>query len=250
MDRCGDSDRSEAPRERHAVIAGTGRAGTSFLVRLFDACGLETGVAESNWFQRARAGLEHRLDSRAPLPYVVKDPWLFAYCQDLNLARLKIDAVILPMRELMSAAESRILQERMALVERSARERPEGQVATSTPGGVVYSLDVVDQARVLAVGFHNLLHWALVNELPVYLLSFPRLVEDVDYLLGALWPWLGEHCTEETARRAFDAVASPDAVRVREPPEPPPAEPLVLRSQRARPQRASSRGARGADRAT
>jgi len=198
----------------HAVIAGTGRAGTSFLVKFFDACGLETSVDEANWHERARAGFEHSLSADGPAPYVVKDPWLFAYCEELDLSEVHIDALIVPIRELSAAAESRIHQERMSLIETWARQMPNVQVAGSTPGGALYSLDVVDQARILAVGFHRLLHWAVSNELPVFLLTFPRFVEDPDYLLRALWPWLGEHCTIEAARRAFEATAEPGAVRV------------------------------------
>jgi hypothetical protein len=204
---------------RHAVVAGTGRAGTSFLVRFLDECGLQVGATETVWSDRARAGLEHTLDTRDPLPYVVKDPLLFAYLEQLNLTELQIDALILPMRDLMSAAESRVRQERLSLVERSPRERPNAQVAGTTAGGVLYSLDVVDQARILAVGFHNVLHWAVEHQLPVFLLSFPRMVEDPDYLLEALWPWLGQHCTREVARRAFDWTASAGAVRVRDRPQ-------------------------------
>lgn len=206
---------SAAPvQRRHAVIAGTGRAGTSFLVRLLDACGLETGLDASVWFSRARAGYEHALDSHEPLPYVVKDPRLFSYCEGINLDSITIDALILPIRDLMLAARSRVHQERLAVLDGPLGGRDGLQLAGTTPGGVLYSLDVVDQARILAVGFHKLLHWAAANQLPLYLLEFPRLVEDPHYTLGVLWPWLGAHCTIETARRAFAEVADPDAVGI------------------------------------
>jgi hypothetical protein len=202
-------------RRRHTVIAGTGRSGTSFLVRFFDACGLDCGLEHTGWSERARAGLEHALDSREPLPYVVKDPWLFAYCESVDLAPLTIDALIVPIRDLMAAAQSRIHQERLTLVESPLAGRGPLDVAAFTPGGVVHSLSVVDQARILAVGFHRLMRWATVNELPVYTLDFPRLVDDSQYTLERLWPWLGEHCAIERAREAFAKVAEPRAVRIR-----------------------------------
>ena len=65
-----------SPRRRHAVIAGTGRAGTSFLVRFLKACGLDTGATEMPFDARARAGLERNLLDEGAA-YVVKDPWLF-----------------------------------------------------------------------------------------------------------------------------------------------------------------------------
>jgi hypothetical protein len=208
-------------RVRHAVIAGTGRAGTTFLVEFLHACGLETGIADdatSPRTERARAGLERRLDNDPDSPYVVKHPWLFAYCDQLDMSRLQIDVLIVPMRDLMAAAESRVHQERLALLsDVHHRVLPGAQVAGRTPGGVLYSLDVVDQARLLAVGFHNLLRWAVRNELRLVLLDFPRLTTDCQYLLENLWPWLRDHCTREVARSAFASVARPDAVRVEEP---------------------------------
>jgi hypothetical protein len=215
---------ARAPR-RHAVIAGTGRAGTSFLVRLLDACGLQTGLDGTEWSARARAGHEHALDSDEPLPYVVKDPMLFAYCEALDLQSITIDALIVPIRDLMLAARSRVHQERLAAIEGRWAAR-DAAVAAVTPGGVIYSLDVVDQARILAVGFHKLMHWAAANQLPAYLLDFPRLVEDQEYTLGSLWPWLGAHCTIESARQAFTKVANPDAVRIR--PDVPPPKVIML----------------------
>jgi hypothetical protein len=199
---------------RHAVIAGTGRAGTSFLVRFLDRCGLETNVAGSVWSQKARAGHEHALDSQRPLPYVVKDPFLFSYCADLDLTRLTIDALIVPVRDLMLAAGSRVHQERLAILDNPTLRNREVQLAAAATGGVLYSLDVVDQARILAVGFHRLLHWAIANELPLFLLEFPRMVEDSDYTLRTLWPWLGEHCSSAAACRAFTEVADVNAVRI------------------------------------
>lgn len=207
-------ERRIAPRS-HAVIAGTGRAGTSFLVRFLDACGLEIGIDSSEWFSRARAGLEHRLQAGDGLPYVVKDPWLFGYCEQLDLNEIAIDALIVPMRDLMDAATSRVYQERLQLLEANGDARDSSaQVVGSTPGGILYSLDAIDQARILAAGFHKLLHWAVRNDLPVFLLDFPRLVEDRDYLLSTLEPWLGEHCSTATARDAFAKTADRSAIRV------------------------------------
>jgi hypothetical protein len=65
----------------------------------------------------------------------------------------------------------------------------------------------------LAVGFYTVLHWAVANELPVVLADFPRLVNDRDYLIDALWPWLSTFCTREVAEAAFDATADGSKVK-------------------------------------
>ena len=82
----------------HVVIAGTGRAGTSFLVRFLNQCGLDTGSSTDTFDERTRAGLEHNLlDKHAP--YVVKDPWLFTYCEGVDLGAVTVDALLVPVRE-------------------------------------------------------------------------------------------------------------------------------------------------------
>jgi len=199
---------------RHVVIAGTGRAGTSFLVRFLGACGLDVGSAHK-WSKRARAGMEtYLLDADAP--YVVKDPWLFSYCNEIDPTVIGIDLLIVPIRELMAAASSRILQERTSLDESEWRNRPLTDVRGVIPGGAIYSLDPVDQGRILAVGFHRLIHWATKHDIPLILLEFPRLVEERDYLVETLWPWLEPYCTKDQAIAAFEETANVSDVRVRD----------------------------------
>ena len=67
---------------RHLLIAGTGRAGTSFLVRYLAKLGLDTQLsrtgADANWDDAANAGLETLLlPGAADLPYVIKSPWTY-----------------------------------------------------------------------------------------------------------------------------------------------------------------------------
>ena len=98
-----------AEPSRHLLIAGTGRAGTSFLVRYLHALGLDTHIArqgDRQWDEAAQAGLEDIPLGLAPgsLPYVVKSPWL-TECIDQVLAEgaIAIDAVVIPVRDLAEA---------------------------------------------------------------------------------------------------------------------------------------------------
>jgi len=172
---------------KHLVIAGTGRAGTSFLVYWLGRCGLDTGSwGSEDWHVKARAGFERRLTG-GELPYVVKDPWLHTYLDDVDPAW--IDVLVLPMRNLESAARSRVDMERQAINE--AHPGWVADVFGAVPGGMIHSLSLVDQARTLAVGFYELLFWALRSEVPVKLLEYPRLVVDAEYVvaeLGSLLP--------------------------------------------------------------
>ncbi len=195
------------------MIGGTGRAGTSFLVHFLEACGLDTGATQVPFDARARAGLERNLlDEGAP--YVVKDPWLFAYCDQIDQSQVEVEALLVPVRELAGAATSRILQERITMADSFWADLPPSDVHGMVPGGAVYSLDPLDEARILAVGFHRLILWATVRQIPLFLLEFPRIINDAEYLIDTLWPWLGAHCERDRAMSAFASVADPDLVRV------------------------------------
>lgn len=192
----------------HAVIAGTGRAGTSFLVDFLRAVGVPTdGLSDQVEYERARAGLERHLDPDDG-SYLIKDPWLFEYLDDIDLTVITIDALIVPVRGLTAAAMSRIRLERAALIEGAPRSAGWSSFS-QTPGGVVYSLRVSDQEKVLALGQARLLDWAVTHDLPLFLLSYPRLVSDAEYVVDTLWPWLQRFSDRESALAAFRERSDP-----------------------------------------
>ena len=198
----------------HVVISGTGRAGTSFLTRFLGECGLDIGGV-SDVHARTRAGLEQNLLT-AEAAYVVKDPWIFAYCDVVDLKEINIEFLILPIRDLLDASKSRVLQERIKVMDSPWVDLPVAEVSGDTPGGILYSLDPVDQARILAVGFHKLVHWATKNDIPIIFLDFPRFARDGDYLCDPLAPVLTAHCSPEQARKAFAALADSSLIRIKD----------------------------------
>lgn len=207
---------------RHLLIAGTGRTGTSFLVRYLTRLGLDTTLSrhgpDAIWDETANAGLETLPSDDAGLPYVVKSPWTYQVIhQVLSEGKLQFDAVILPMRDLTEAAASRTIIETQSLhnsLDWMGNLNRTWEHFGHTPGGVVYSLSPVDQARLLAVGFHQLLDALVQADIPVVLLSFPRLVQDADYLFSKLAPVLPSPVPPEVARTAHRDTAHPDKVRV------------------------------------
>lgn len=211
----------QQPSRHHLLIAGTGRAGTSFLVRWLAATGLQTHLATHetpDWHEEANAGLEDlELSSDwQAAPYVMKSPWFVEMIDDvLANPQITLDGVIIPVRDLTEAATSRVILERQA-AHRSQRwlsgfSRSFQQWGI-TPGGIVYSLDPVDQARLLAVSFHRLVQRLVKADIPVVLLDFPRLVLDADYLFGKLRQFVP--ASLEQARGAHARIADPDKVRV------------------------------------
>ena len=206
-------------KRHHAVIAGTGRAGTTFLVQFLTECGVDTG--DVAWFdERANAGLEiHLTDPNAP--YLIKDPWLYLYCDNIDLAQIAVDVVVLPVRDLRDAATSRLIQEKSHVIEKMPDHFALAEGYGTVSGGSIYSLEPLDLERILATGFYRVLQWALRNDIPVVLLDFPRLVNDADHLINNLWPWLSKYCTREVADTAFATTAKSEKVTAGQPYEKP-----------------------------
>jgi len=93
------------------VITGTGRAGTTLLVRVFRELGLDTGLDEGKltpYAPTVRAGLECRVDD-PDAPMVVKDMTLgFRMRAVLESGAVRIGHVVIPTRQPDIAAASRI----------------------------------------------------------------------------------------------------------------------------------------------
>jgi hypothetical protein len=164
------------------IISGTGRSGTTFLVRLLTELGLDTGINRANWdkkyFEHCNAGLEHDMtDPRAP--YIVKNP---ALCDTLPAAlatgKFVIDHAYIPIRDLESAAASRVSV---------------GGSDGSVCGGLWGTSDPARQGDVLANMFYRLVHTLVENEIPHTFILFPRMIHDpaytrekLDYLMGGI----------------------------------------------------------------
>jgi hypothetical protein len=184
-------------RIHKVIITGTGRAGTTFLVRLLTELGLDTGYTRDTWREaynsHCQAGLEHDLaDPKSP--YIVKNPGL---CLELAVilaqGRIVIDHALVPVRDLESAARSRIRV---------------GGGGGAVPGGMVHTDDPSQQKGALAEAFHGLIHTLAVYDIPHTLLHFPRFAQEPDYALAKLRFLLGD-LSRERFHAAFARVAEP-----------------------------------------
>ena len=207
----------------HLLIAGTGRAGTSLLVKYLSELGLETHISNSGeakgWNEDANAGLEDFVHhDGAPLSYVVKSPWLYEFIdQVLDRKDITIDGVIVPVRNLAEAASSRAILELQNIHRNhqwmTLEERP-WQTWALTPGGVIYSLNPLDEARLLAVGFHHLIERLSNAGIPIYLLAFPRFTEDAEYFFTTLRRCLPTTVSLEQVEAVRAKLVEPEKIRV------------------------------------
>jgi hypothetical protein len=205
------------------LIAGTGRAGTSFLVKYLHALGLDTHLAHHGspqWSALANAGLEDLpiADSSATRPYVLKSPWIGNVLdQILDDKAIAVDVALIPVRDLKAAAASRMVTEIQNIFERSAWMTAAGSIWREwgiTEGGAVFSLELLDQERILAVQFARLVQKVVAADIPFVLLDFPRIVEDGAYLYEKTKAYLPSGVTFELAMTAHRRVAEADLVRV------------------------------------
>lgn len=179
----------------HLLIAGTGRAGTSLLVRILHACGLDTEISRRGdavfWDHHANAGIENIPIVGDDHPYVVKSPYSYQFIREL-LARtdIKLDGVLIPVRNLDEAVASRIILELRHryehLVEFASQVEETWRDWGTVAGGVTYSLEPLDQARILAHSLHRIIEPLVDAEIPIHFLKFPKFAQDVEYLYRRL----------------------------------------------------------------
>ncbi len=107
MYRCCDNYQIIESKPEKILITGTGRCGTTFLVRLFSYLNFDTGFDETNYDdyidEVANAGLEKHHDENH---YIIKNPVYLEIMEEI-LKSVKIKNVILPIRKLEDSAKSR-----------------------------------------------------------------------------------------------------------------------------------------------
>jgi hypothetical protein len=157
-------------------ISGTGRSGTTFLTQLLTHLEQDTGFkdtkSKSDYFPLARAGLEKDIFDKDG-PRIIKSPFLCDQVDKVLAAGIKIDHVVIPVRNFHDAAESR----RQVQIKTSG-----SQDGTPVAGGLWDTDKAGHQEQVIALKFGRLVEALVRHEIPMTFLSFPRLALDPDYL--------------------------------------------------------------------
>jgi hypothetical protein len=202
----------------HVVITGTGRSGTTFLVSLLTFLGLDTGFSEddvrSTTESVGRAGLEFDI-RRDNCPYVVKSPWFCDHAEEA-IARpdIAIDHVLIPMRDLNAAAQSRRFVQSSAVAGMPFVRRIKNLINPNKVAGGVWhtgSMRAGGQEAVLLRQIYKLVLTLSDTDVPVTLLRYPRIVKDSPYLYSKLQPIL-KGIDYEAFHEAFLKVVRPNLV--------------------------------------
>jgi hypothetical protein len=89
------------------IITGTGRCGTTFLMKIFSFLGMDTGYTLENYKENidplCNAGMEQNMSSKH---MIIKNP-LFMNFMDFAIKMMKIKYVIIPIRDYGKSAQSR-----------------------------------------------------------------------------------------------------------------------------------------------
>jgi hypothetical protein len=200
--------------KHHVIISGTGRAGTTCLVQVLTALGLETGFTDltSAVHAHCQAGMEWNI-SHPNAPYFIKSPWLCDALADvLEHEDMVIDHALIPMRDLYTAAESR-----RDVTARTDKTLYPGAI----PGGLWHTTNPEEQEAVLATQLYKLLYTLATRDIPLILLYFPRFIHDCDYLYRKIG-FLLQGIAYARFREVFHQVVKPELVHhFRRPPPPP-----------------------------
>ena len=186
-----------AVREPKIVITGTGRAGTTLLVRVLDELGLDTGMHEGKltpYGAAVRAGLESRVDD-PDAPTVVKDLTLGCRLRPILAAGdVEIGHVLIPTRQLEVAAASRV------------RAAGYGRLPFGR-GALIGTLRATQQKKVLRTIRSEIIDALDAADIPYTELEFPRFALDPAYTheqLGAVVPDASLADVREALRRCVD----------------------------------------------
>ena len=157
-------------RKKKILITGTGRCGTTFLIKIMTFLGLDTGYTPHTYsrhiMSNCNSGMERRFDERFE---VLKNPDFIKNIQSLPYA--DIHTVIIPLRDYEQSASSRYSHGFNA-------------------GGLWNSRTYTEQINFyhkIVAGY--VLHMTQ-HDIPTVFLDFTRMVSDKEYLFSRLHPVL------------------------------------------------------------
>ena len=172
------------------LITGTGRSGTTFLIRLMTKLGLDTGFSGMNYAKHIdeNCGSGMELPFTAPHGYL-KNPTFMLDMEDI-LSRETIAAVVIPVRNYTQSALSR------------------AHHGMGKNGGLWGATDAGSQETF----YHKIVAEYIVSmvkhDIPTVFIDFDRMVVDPEYLFKKLQYVLPPNVSLDNFKQAFGDVLS------------------------------------------
>lgn len=157
------------------LITGTGRCGTTFLIKLFSFLGFDTGYNEENYneyiYPNCNSGMERPYESNF---YILKNPTFMADIKTiLEDTTIKIKTIIVPIRDFEKSAESR-------------------NKHTYDAGGLWNAVDKISQIKYYKDIFINFIYFTTKYDVNTIYLDFDKMINDKTYLFNKLINILNE----------------------------------------------------------
>jgi hypothetical protein len=173
------------------LITGTGRSGTTFLIRLFTFLGYDTGFTRDNYMHHIAPNCNSGMEYPYTAPYyILKNPEFIANIETIiNSNELNIKLIIIPIRNYSESANSR--NNHGALV----------------CGGLWNAHDFDSQLNYYYKIMSNYIHSMVKHNIPTLFLDFNAMTQNKKYLYDKLKPVLDEkNILFDTFSNVYDEV--------------------------------------------
>jgi hypothetical protein len=171
-------------------ITGTGRCGTTFLIKLFTFLEFDTGFTKRNYQTYIAANCNSGMEKPTNSPHhVIKNPLVINEINTIvQNPKIKIQAMIIPIRDLKTAANSRAKH-------------------ANKNGGLWNAHDERSQLVFYEHILANYIEKMTKHDIPTIFLDFGRMVEDPLYLYEKLFPLIQHKCTQESFCAIYEEVS-------------------------------------------
>ena len=172
------------------LITGTGRCGTTFLIKLFTFLGFDTGYTkdnvEKNIYKNCNSGMERQYTDKH---YILKNPKYIYEIEKIMNSKINVKLIIIPIRDYNASAESRNSYKKQN-------------------GGLWNATNVNEQLLFYYKIMSNYLYYMTKYEINTLFLDFDKMTTDKRYLFEKLKNILIEkNITFELFNNVFDEVS-------------------------------------------
>jgi hypothetical protein len=166
------------------LITGTGRCGTTFLIKLFTFLGYDTGYTVENYkdsiFTNCNSGMERAYNEK---PYILKNPNFMENIEKIvNDKSINIRYVIMPIRDLEESAKSR----------EEISKKPGILINNTKPGGLWNANNKEEQIEYYKKIINNYMAVTKKYNIKTIFIKFKEMINNPNYLYKKLFPILLE----------------------------------------------------------
>jgi len=153
-------------------ITGTGRCGTTFLIKLFTFLNFDTGFDRNNYgkyiFSNCNSGMESAYNAEH---CIIKNPTILQDIEKIIQSNILIKYVIIPIRDYTQSAKSRVTHNKLA-------------------GGLWNATNEEEQIVFYNKIISEYIFFMCKYDIPTIFLDFDKMIKDKKYLFDKLKPIL------------------------------------------------------------